>query len=241
MAAAMISGNSTLWDTDFDGLPDWWEQQYYGDLDADNAGGSGDDTASDTDSDGFSALEEFWMGTDPTVADTNIFYVDDNGSYWSGNGTLAQPWKYLQDVLEDTVNVPAGSIIFVGPGTYQVLEYTVTRNLFVFAVNSSFTRTNVDPGTHILKGPNPGTFSETADTGQMVTFSSSATRFILAGFTMRIFKDDGPIIAYDGTASSASILVLKNLIFRENSTQSGALVESDVDHRTAVLCTSLTT
>ncbi|MFQ6128078.1 MAG: hypothetical protein ACE5QW_04165 [Thermoplasmata archaeon] len=45
-------------DTDQDGLPDWWELEYFGNL---NYGA--DD---DPDNDDFTNLEEFEAGTDPT-------------------------------------------------------------------------------------------------------------------------------------------------------------------------------
>ena len=51
-------------DTDGDGLPDAWEQTYFGDL----TQGPGDDLP---DQDGLTNLEEYQAGTDPTVADTD--------------------------------------------------------------------------------------------------------------------------------------------------------------------------
>lgn len=48
-------------DTDGDGLPDWWEIQYFGDLSQDGEG--------DFDGDGYTNLEEYDAGTDPTVPD----------------------------------------------------------------------------------------------------------------------------------------------------------------------------
>jgi len=45
-------------DSDNDGLPDWWELEYFGDL----SHGPDDDS----DGDGFTDLEELRSGTDPT-------------------------------------------------------------------------------------------------------------------------------------------------------------------------------
>jgi len=50
-------------DTDGDGLPDYWEIQYFGDL-AQGAGG-------DFDGDGLTNLQEYQAGTDPTNSDTD--------------------------------------------------------------------------------------------------------------------------------------------------------------------------
>lgn len=47
-------------DSDGDGLPDWWEMQYFGGLQY----GANDDP----DGDGYTNLEEFNAGTDPTDA-----------------------------------------------------------------------------------------------------------------------------------------------------------------------------
>jgi hypothetical protein len=62
------SGTDTMWvnvsaitDSDNDGLPDSWEEEYFGNLDQD-----ADD---DPDNDGFDNLEEWNNGTDPTVSD----------------------------------------------------------------------------------------------------------------------------------------------------------------------------
>jgi len=48
-------------DTDNNGLPDWWELQYFGHL-------TGTDPNADTDHDGMSNLEEWLAGTNPTNA-----------------------------------------------------------------------------------------------------------------------------------------------------------------------------
>lgn len=48
-------------DTDYDGLPDSWEIQYFGDLSQDGEG--------DFDGDSYTNLEEYVAGTDPTVPD----------------------------------------------------------------------------------------------------------------------------------------------------------------------------
>lgn len=48
-------------DIDDDGLPDWWEIQYFGDLSQDACG--------DFDGDTFTNLEECEAGTDPTDPD----------------------------------------------------------------------------------------------------------------------------------------------------------------------------
>jgi hypothetical protein len=51
------------WDSDADGVPDWFEIEYYGAL--------GNDAASDTDSDGLTLLEEFSGDTHPLYANSS--------------------------------------------------------------------------------------------------------------------------------------------------------------------------
>jgi hypothetical protein len=50
-------------DSDGDGMPDWWEMQYFGNLDRDGNG--------DWDGDGLSDLEEYEHDTDPTNSDSD--------------------------------------------------------------------------------------------------------------------------------------------------------------------------
>jgi len=61
LAAAPSPGPAGLPDTDGDGLPDWWEQLYFG-----SATGANPDL--DSDADGMSNLEEYQAGTHPRNA-----------------------------------------------------------------------------------------------------------------------------------------------------------------------------
>ena len=58
-----------LTDEDNDGMPDFWEQQYFGDLSRDGSG--------DFDQDGLADLDEFYQGTDPTNADSDADGIPD--------------------------------------------------------------------------------------------------------------------------------------------------------------------
>lgn len=61
-------------DQDSDYMPDWWEQQYFDSL---SEIGSGDN-----DSDGYTNLEEYAKGTDPTVKDPQPGFVDEMITHW---------------------------------------------------------------------------------------------------------------------------------------------------------------
>ena len=58
-----ITRSASYIDTDFDGMPDVWEQQFFGNLDNNGQG--------DTDGDGLSDREEYVNGTDPFDTDTD--------------------------------------------------------------------------------------------------------------------------------------------------------------------------
>lgn len=59
-------------DTDGNGLPDWWEQQFFGQL-------TGTNPNADPDHDGMSNLAEFLAGTDPTNPNSNLRVVASSG------------------------------------------------------------------------------------------------------------------------------------------------------------------
>src|SRR5262249_39725807 len=79
-------------DTDGNGLPDWWEQTYFGQL-------TGTNPSADPDHDGASNLQEFMADTIPTNAASRLFINSvtrqSNGVsiFWSG-GTQSR--QYIQ-------------------------------------------------------------------------------------------------------------------------------------------------
>jgi hypothetical protein len=81
-------------DTDGDGLPDWWEQQYFGSATA----AAPDD---DPDQDGQTNLEEFQAGTDPAEVAMN-----------SPPGLIGSGWNLISLPLPPTD--PAPSAVFAG-------------------------------------------------------------------------------------------------------------------------------
>jgi hypothetical protein len=63
-ALGFETGAALTYDTDGDGLPDWWETQYG--FDPNNPSGSNGANA-DTDGDGRTSLQEYILGTNPNV------------------------------------------------------------------------------------------------------------------------------------------------------------------------------
>ena len=64
----------SILDKDSDNMPDWWELKYFTTLDLTDSG--------DFDSDGYTNLEEYARGTDPTVKDSQPNFVDEMTSHW---------------------------------------------------------------------------------------------------------------------------------------------------------------
>lgn len=62
-------------DLDQDGMPDWWELEYFNSMNETSSG--------DFDSDGYSNLQEWFEGTIPTVADPppNVGFLEENWPY----------------------------------------------------------------------------------------------------------------------------------------------------------------
>ncbi len=80
-------------DADNDGLPDWWEMHYFGNLTQ-----TGDQ---DFDNDGYTNLQEYASDTDPTVKDPGPSFV----------AMLAENWYYLVIVAA----VIVGAIVVLYP------------------------------------------------------------------------------------------------------------------------------
>jgi len=112
-----------LLDSDGNGLPDWWEQVYFGQP-------TGTDPAADPDGDGLSNVQEFVADTNPTnsLSSLRILSVSPVGSgariTWSGGSTASQvieralstlgPWVPLYTNLPPASASP--SLIDTAPG-----------------------------------------------------------------------------------------------------------------------------
>ena len=76
--------------TDSDGLPDWWEQDFFGNLNQNATG--------DPDNDGLTNLEEYILGTNPNDSDSDNDGASDGVEVANGNDPL-NPTNFPESIL----------------------------------------------------------------------------------------------------------------------------------------------
>ncbi|MCC6355467.1 MAG: right-handed parallel beta-helix repeat-containing protein [Verrucomicrobiae bacterium] len=119
--------DSASFDTDSDGMADWWENQII-DAAQNDADPSNDHIQAigdvmpnqDFDLDGITNVEEWQTGGDPidqADAGSSVLYVDDNVA-GSGTGTYADPYPTIQAAIDAAPAGFAQKRVIVLPGTY---------------------------------------------------------------------------------------------------------------------------
>lgn len=96
-------------DADGDGLPDWWEWQYFGGLDQ--------TPTVDSDVDGLTNQQELWLGTDPSKSDTDGDGIPDGAEVLAGsdplydarNGDTTGLLSYVYDSLDRLITVSSAA------------------------------------------------------------------------------------------------------------------------------------
>lgn len=117
-------------DSDGDGIPDWWEIKYFGDLTTASA-------TTDYDGDGVTDLQEYLMGYNPTaqVSIPRSYWTEVNGKYVRVTQTDANTVVLhgtttdVTAMLEDTSVLTAidGDVDYDGDGLLNAIENTVTN------------------------------------------------------------------------------------------------------------------
>ena len=98
-------------DSDNDGLPDWWELEWFGDLD--------ETRTTDPDEDGFINCEEYTDRTDPTDPQSPgmyVYYVDDVLGSDTNSGAFSYPLKSISNAV---ARARSGYRVIVRPGSYS--------------------------------------------------------------------------------------------------------------------------
>ncbi len=197
-------------DVDADGLPDWWEEYYFGSYDVALPDG-------DPDNDGRDNLAEYVASTNPTE-DATVYYVSLSGNdSWDG---LASEWdgehgpKLTIQAGIDAANRFDGDTVIVLPGTYvgkgnRDLDY-VGKSITVRSTNPQDSRvvaqTVIDCQSD-EEEPHRG----------FLFHSSEGTDSVLNGLTIR-----GGYAEYGGGVDCLfSNPTVKNCLFIENQAVSG--------------------
>jgi uncharacterized repeat protein (TIGR01451 family) len=166
-------------DTDGDGLPDWWEYKYFGDLTH--------GPAEDPDGDGLTNLQEYQIYTDPTKADTDGDGMPDGWEVQHGlnplmkdslmdkdndgrtslneyeNGTdPTDPTSYARQSAIVTTLSDAKDPVFVGQEI--VYNVTVTNNGPDGALGVSLSETLPSGASYISANPSQGSCQDNSGT-----------------------------------------------------------------------------
>jgi hypothetical protein len=176
-----------------DGLLDEWDLQYG--LNPFDPGLA----TNDVDGSGYTVLDDFLMGANPTnPSDPITVYVDvanTNGTY---DGTQANPFQNIQDAIESSVPVTSNLAILVRPGTNYVtvsnLQYDPSSGallstrlyLYIYGANSDWSL-STDPESHIIDSlglPNEELVDFTSTPAPTVEFNGVA-RARINGFKIR--------------------------------------------------------
>ena len=163
-------------DTDGDGMPDWWEEQYgldpqvgdaSGDADGDGLSNGNeylegtDPLIPDTDGDGYSDGLEVARGSDPldtgSVPQAGALYVDASRPDDSGN---AASWATAKQTIQAAVDlaVVAGDVVWVTNGVYELGGRVTPGHLLtnrVVITNAIEVRSVNGPEATVIRGQGP--------------------------------------------------------------------------------------
>jgi hypothetical protein len=108
---------ASMQDDDLDGIPSTWETAHG--LDPHDP----TDANLDSDGDGFTNYEEYWMGSDPqNASDPAVLWVNASATGSTQNGSPTAPFKTIQAAV-DAASATALTAIMVKPGTYYERPY----------------------------------------------------------------------------------------------------------------------
>ncbi|UCD85474.1 MAG: right-handed parallel beta-helix repeat-containing protein, partial [Deltaproteobacteria bacterium] len=202
-------GQNAVFDTDYDGMEDWWESLWgFNPLDP-------SDASENPDGDSLTNLDEFNNGTDPFTYTPDLWYVDADAT---GANTGLSWWDAFTNIKDALDAAPGGSMIWVAEGTYtsDSMSPVLTMKAGV-KIYGGFTGTESnlsergDPADHL-------TILNGEDTSYHVVVGASNSR--LDGFIVT----GGNAIGGGGENKGGGIfndnvigLVMANCVFSNNS------------------------
>ena len=165
-------------DSDGDGLPDTWEQQYFGDL--------SHEPIEDADNDGYSNLEEYEAGSDPTdAASTPIQCAT----------TVPDDFTSIQDAANYVAITDFGGNVCVQPGTYVEPKLKLKDGVYLVALSN-------DPAATVIDGNGKD---------DVITFQGVRVGGVI-GFTLRNSKKNGNAAAINISGAKQMPLIARNII-----------------------------
>ena len=126
-------------DTDNDGIPDWWEQKYFGNLTT--AGYASDGSYTDFDKDGLNDYYEYLAGTSPIRQDTDGNGTTDANENGDGDGLTnleEQKWGTRPDVADsDDDGITDDAEVTAGTSPLHSMSPAVPRSFKLASLNGT--------------------------------------------------------------------------------------------------------
>jgi len=120
-------GSDEFIDADSDGLPDWWETQYFG---AGNVAMPDNDWDGDT----HTNLREYELFSSSPIVACNVYYVDANQPDNAGDGLS---WEAALQSVQSAIDAAENSDkIYLARGSYQESLATLGRNVVIQSVDA---------------------------------------------------------------------------------------------------------
>ena len=122
-----MTGIGQVLDEDDDGLPDYWEIKYFGDIDE-------IDGTEDSDGDGLTDLEEYLAGSDPTSASSSFVFVNSspnpttNTLRWASSSNRTYTIHYTTNLMQSFSVLESG--IEGTPPVNEYKHYSIARGDF---------------------------------------------------------------------------------------------------------------
>jgi len=229
-------------DIDHDGMPDYWELEYY--LDPNNP----NDSSGDRDGDGYTNIEEYinWLPTGEPMP-VCVIYVDANAAGANNGANWDDAYTSLQDAL---AVAQAGKNIAVAQGTYKPTESRERTATFQL-INGVAIYGGYPAGGGAWAERNPGLYQtilsgdinvpdvNTDNSYHVVTASGTDANAILDGFTITAGNANGtdPDDMGGGMYNNAGNPTVANCIFTSNSALNGGGMSNDNSDPNLTNCT----